>query len=296
MTATAPRAPSVRCRPAGRGRRSARAAACRRRAPAPTRTTGRSAPARVRRRAHRRPRQRRAAPAAAGGTGRRLAGRARAPRRPARCRSARGSRRTGGSSGAPPVPTSTTWSPGTSGSAPAPRSRSTSQRSAVHARGSRPERSRTCGARPSTAARPTNRPPTVLSRTSATAVGSPAGSADSACRALRSSELQRSSPLAGTPNQTARTARAEAGMRSTSWATPRSFATVAPARIPASTAAAAAMPSAATSAPPSRRRRRPSARPTTYQALRTSAPSSDAASFLACEEQARRGRRESRYP
>ena len=187
----------MRCRPAGRGRRSARAAAFRRRAPAPTRTSGRSAPAPVRRRAHRRPRQRRAAPGAAGGTGRRRAGRARAPRRPARCRWARGSRRTGGSSGAPPVPTSTTRSPGTSGSAPAPRSRSTSQRSAVHARGSRPERSRTCGARPSTAASPTNRPPTVLSRTSATAVGSPAGSADRACRALRSSELQALAPARG---------------------------------------------------------------------------------------------------
>ena len=55
--------------------------------------------------------------------------------------------------------------PGTSGSFPSPRSRSTSHRSGVHARGRRPERSRTCGASPSTAARPTNAPPSVASRT-----------------------------------------------------------------------------------------------------------------------------------
>ena len=55
----------------------------------------------------------------------------------------------------------------------------------------------TCGARPSTAASPTNRPPIVLSRTSAIRVGAGAGSAARAAVACSSSVGHRSSAPAG---------------------------------------------------------------------------------------------------
>ena len=184
--------------------------------------------------------------------------------RPARCRSAARKSPKSCRERRAAVPTWTIRRPGTSGSLPVPRRRSTSQRSGRQVRGSRPLRNTTYGLSPSTAASPTNAPPTVPSRTSAIAVGSPAGRGASALRAARSRPRQSSAGPAGTPNHTARTARVAAGSRSTSCATARSFATVVPARISASTAAAAVIPSAATSAPPSRRRRRLPASARTY--------------------------------
>ena len=69
------------------------------------------------------------------------------------------------------VPTSASRSPGASGSLPAPRRRTTSQRCGVQRRGSRPLVRRTCDARPSTPARETKRPATVLSRNRTIRVG-----------------------------------------------------------------------------------------------------------------------------
>ena len=134
-----------------------------------------------------------------------------------------------------PVPTWTTRRPGTSGRRPTPRSRSTSQRSGRHERGRRPDRSRTCGASPSTAAMPTKTPPIVLSRTRGDRGRVAHPGVPSARRASASSRDQDSAAPAGTPNHDARTERAAAGRRSTSWATLLSFATVAPTRIPART-------------------------------------------------------------
>ena len=67
----------------------------------------------------------------------------------------------------------------------------------------------------------------------------------------------------GTPNQTARTERDAAGMRSTACETLRSCAIFVPASTPISTAVPIAIPTAARSAPDERRRTLPKARPTT---------------------------------
>ena len=136
---------------------------------------------------------------------RRAPGRAR--RRRARCPSARGSRRTAGASAALRSRPGRRAGPARRGGVPTPRRRSTSQRSGAHARGRRPERRRTWGASPSTAASPTNTPPIVLSRTSAIAVGSPAGSgAESLARLARRDGATPPRARPGTPNHDARTA------------------------------------------------------------------------------------------
>ena len=152
--------------------------------------------------------------------------------------------------------------------APCPRRRSTSQREAVHGRGSRPLRSTTCGARPSTAARPTKWPATVLSRKSTSGVGPARPTSASSVRAASSSTGRRSPAPEGTPNQATRSERAEAVIRSTAWEALRSCATLVPARMPKRTAVPTAIPAAASSAPDERRRTRFHASESTYAAPR----------------------------
>ncbi len=92
----------------------------------------------------------------------------------------------------------------------------------------------------------------------------------------RSSTASRSLGSPGIPNHTARTDRADGGMRSIACAVERSVAIVTPASTPASTAVATARPSIVIAAPLSRRRRRRQASPTTNSADLTTPGSGDA--------------------
>ena len=165
------------------------------------------------------------------------------------------------------VPTCTIRRPGTSGSLPVPRRRSTSQRSGRQVRGSRPLRSRTYGAEPVDGREPDEGPAdrALADERDRRRVGPPAGARARCARHGRDRASRRPAPRerrttphgppASPPGAGRRPARRA-----------RSFATVVPARISASTAAAAVIPSAATSAPPSRRRRRLPASARTYPA------------------------------